>query len=85
VLSPEALRPLLKFSNKARAYLQKLEGKKATAARLFAELSTVGDLKEALKVAGLPVKTPMVSFVRAFPQFALQTGAMGGVSHVVLR
>jgi hypothetical protein len=81
----EARRPLLKFVNKARAYLQKLDGRKTTAARLFQELSTVGDLKEALKDVGLPVKTPIVSFVKAFPQFALETGASGGASHVVLR
>ena len=82
---PQARGPLLKFVNKARAYLQKLDGRKTTAARLFQELSTVGDLKEALKEAGLPVKTPIVSFVKAFPQFALETGASGGASHVVLR
>ena len=77
--------PLLPFVNRARDYLESLEGRKTTAARLFNELATVGDLREALKQAGLPVKTPIVSFVKAFPMFALETGASGGANHVTIR
>jgi hypothetical protein len=71
--------------NRAREFLQKQEGNKTTAARLYKELALAGDLKEALKEAGLPVKTPMVSFAKAFPMFVMETGAMGGTSFVGMR
>ena len=84
-LSLEARKPLLPFVNRAREYLGALEGRKTTAARLFMELASVGDLKEALRAAGLPTKAPIAAFVKAFPALALETGARGGTTTVALR
>ena len=65
--------------------METLEGRRTTAARLFVELARVGDLKEALRQAGLATKTPIASFVKACPALALETGAQGGTSMVALR
>ena len=79
------LAPLLSFANAGRAYLRGLAAKRATAARFYQELASVGDLREALREVGLPVKTSVASFVRAFPEFKLEVPANGGTSYVSLR
>ena len=84
-ISPEQAAPLIKFVNAARKFLKSLEAKKTTAARFAQELASVGDLKEALKEAGLPTKTAVASFVKAFPEFKMEVPANGGTSYVSLR
>jgi hypothetical protein len=84
-ISPEQAAPLIKFVGAARKYLKSLEAKKTTAARFAQELASVGDLKEALKEAGLPTKTAVASFVKAFPEFKMDVPASGGTSYVSLR
>ena len=61
------------------------EGKRATAARFYRELASVGDIKKELREAGLPTKTSVSSFVKAFPSFKLEVPANGGTAFVSLR
>ena len=61
------------------------EGKRATAARFYRELASVGDIKKELREAGLPTKTSVSSFVKAFPNFKLEVPANGGTAFVSLR
>jgi hypothetical protein len=84
-ISPEQALPLMKFVGVARKFLKGLEGERTTAARFARELASVGDLKEALKEAGLPTKTAVASFVKAFPEFKMEVPANGGTSYVGLR
>ena len=84
-ISPEQAAPLIKFVGAARKFLKSLEAKKTTAARFAQELASVGDLKEALKEAGLPTKTAVASFAKAFPEFKMEVPASGGTSYVSLR
>ena len=82
-ITPEAAAHLLKFTAAARALLK--ENKRVSAARFAQELGSVGDLKEALKKAGLSAKTTAATFVKAFPEFRLEVPASGGASYVSLR
>jgi hypothetical protein len=84
-ISPEQAAPLIKFVAVARRFLRSLEAKRTTAARFAQELASAGDLKEALKEAGLPAKTAVASFVKAFPEFKMDVPANGGTSYVSLR
>jgi hypothetical protein len=76
---------LLKYSNAGRKYLEGQEGRRATAARFYRELASVGDIKKELREVGLPTKTSVSSFVKAFPIFKLDVPANGGTAFVVLR
>lgn len=82
-ISPEAAIHLIKFVGAARTFLKRHE--KVTAARFAQEMGEVGDFKEALKKAGLPTKTTVASFAKAFPEFKLLVPASGGASYVSLR
>jgi hypothetical protein len=75
----------MKFAVTGRNYLRKVAGGRATAARFAQELSTRGDLKEALRQARLPTKTTIASFVKAFPDFKVDVPPSGGTAYVSLR
>lgn len=73
---------LQKFADAARVYLDK--HKKVGGARFALQLASVGDLKGALREAGLPARAAVASFVNAFPEFVMEVPASGGASFVSL-
>ena len=84
-ISREAATNLMKFAVTGREFLRSLPDGRATAARFAQVLAARGDLKEALRQAGLPAKTTVASFARAFPEFAVTVPPTGGTAYVSLR
>ncbi|OYV32738.1 MAG: hypothetical protein B7Z80_26035 [Rhodospirillales bacterium 20-64-7] len=73
---------LQKYVAAARKFLETHE--RVTAAALYNEIAKQGDFRKDMELAGLPTKAVIASFVKAFPQFKLETTAKGGASHVAL-
>jgi hypothetical protein len=85
VLSPAQALRLSKYAQAGRKLLEGLEGRRASAARFYHELASVGDIKKELGDVGLPTRSSVASFVRAFPIFKLEVPANGGAAFVSLR
>jgi hypothetical protein len=73
---------LRKYVAAARKLLETRE--RVTAATLYNELAKQGEFRKDMELAGLPTKAVVASFVKAFPQFKLETSAKGGANHVAL-
>ena len=54
------------------------------ASKAHSVLSEIGDIKQAVQLAGLATDKVIASFVKVFPEFKMITTAKGGATYVEL-
>ena len=85
-LNPKTRGLLQRYADRLREFLVGQPDNRTTATKAHQVLSQVGDIKEAVRLAGLSQRAVIASFVGAFPDlFKLETPPSGGASHVSLR
>jgi hypothetical protein len=85
-LNAKARGMLQRYADRGRAFLMGQPERKASATRFYNALAEIGNLKEALRLAGVRADTAVKSLVGVFSDtFAMETGARGGQAHVLLR
>ena len=85
-INPKTRGLLQRYANRLREFLVGQADNRTTAGKAHQVLSQVGDIKEAVRLAGLSQKAVIASFVGAFPDlFKLETPPRGGASYVALR
>jgi hypothetical protein len=85
-LNDRARALLQRYADRGRAYLLSRPERKASSSAFQAALSEVGNLKEALRLAGIASDAALRGLARVFPDvFELQTPARGGAAFMVLK
>ena len=83
-LNPKARGLLQRYANRLKAFLTTQEDHRTAASKAHRVLSEVGEIKEAVQLAGLSTKSVIASFVSVFPEFKLETPKKGGAAYVSL-
>ena len=84
-LNPKVRGMLDRYKERGVAYLTAREDKRDYASKFYQALAGAGDIKQALKLAGVNTQKPIASFVLAFPDvFKMVTPKKGGSAFVEL-
>ena len=84
-LNAKARGMLQRYADRGRAFLLGQPERQATATKFYNALSSEGNVKEALKLAGVASDAVVKSLVQVFQdRFRLETGKGGGAARVVL-
>ena len=84
-LNAKARQMLQRYADRGRAFLLGQPERKANATRFYNALAAIGDVKEALRLAGVATDAVVKSIVGVFPDtFRLETSKKGGAAHVSL-
>ena len=83
-LNPKARGLLQRYANRLKAFLTTQEDHRTAASKAHRVLSQVGEIKEAVQLAGLSTKSVIASFVSVFPECKLETPKKGGAAYVSL-
>jgi hypothetical protein len=84
-LNARARGMLQRYADRGKAFLLGQPERRANATRFYNALAAEGNVKEALRLAGVATDAVVRSVVRLFPDtFRLETGKGGGAAHVSL-
>ena len=84
-LNAKARQMLQRYADRGRAFLLGQPERKANATRFYNALAAVGDVKEALRLAGVATDAVVKSIITVFPDtFRLETSKKGGAAFVAL-
>jgi hypothetical protein len=84
-LNARARGMLQRYADRGKAFLLGQPERRANATRFYNALAAEGNVKEALRLAGVATDAVVKSVVRLFPEtFRMETGKGGGAAHVAL-
>ena len=84
-LNARARGMLQRYADRGKAFLLGQPERRANATRFYTALAAEGNVKEALRRAGVATDAVVRSVVRLFPDmFEMETGKGGGAAHVAL-
>jgi hypothetical protein len=84
-LNARARGMLQRYAYRGKAFLLGQPERRANATRFYNALAAEGNVKEALRLAGVATDAVVKSVVRLFPEtFRMETGKGGGAAHVAL-
>ena len=84
-LNAKARGMLQRYADRGKAFLLGQPERRANATRFYNALAAEGNVKEALRLAGVATDAVVKSVVRLFPEtFRMETGKGGGAAHVAL-
>ena len=84
-LNAKARQMLQRYADRGRAFLMGQPERRANATRFYNALAAIGDVKEALRLAGVASDAVVRSIITVFPDtFRLETSKKGGAAFVTL-
>ena len=84
ILNTRARALLQRYADRLHAFLLAKPDHRVAASKAHSVLSEVGNIKQAVQLAGLATDKVIASFVKVFPEFKMVTSAKGGATYVEL-
>ena len=83
-LNPKTRGMLQRYADRLHAHLTAQPDHRVAASKAHAVLSEVGNIKQAIQLAGLRTDKVIATFVQQFPEFKMVTPKKGGAAYVEL-